>query len=65
MSQLLQWWEVEKLLTEKDKQAISRAKGLHYGEIDENEADTVHGRKILKDMILQKYHNEEFSAGML
>jgi hypothetical protein len=59
------WWEVEKLLTEKDKQALEHARSLHFGEIDENEAETALGRQKLREMIIRKYHNEEYCAGMI
>jgi len=59
------WWEEEKLLTEKDKKAIAHARTQYYGEIDENEAETELGRQKVRNIILRKYHNEEYSAGIL
>ena len=63
--QNMMWWERERLLTEKDKAAIDVARGQDWAEIDEDSAETVHGRYILHDIIMTKYHNEEYSAGML
>ena len=61
----LQWWEREKLLTDKDKEAIARATAQHYGDIDEDAAETDAGRYELHSLIMRKYHNEEHLAGML
>lgn len=60
----LPWWEREKLLTDKDKQAIQKAVNLHYADIDENEAETEAGRYELHSIVMRKYHNEEFKAGI-
>lgn len=59
------WWQEEALLTKKDKEAIEKAKSQDWTEIDENTAETVIGRKKLHDIIMTKYHNEEFQAGIL
>ena len=59
------WWEREKLLTQKDKEAIQRAIQSYYADIDENWAETEAGRAELHDIIRKKYHDEEFLAGML
>lgn len=61
----LYWWEIEKLLTPKDKEAIAKAKSQHYGNINEDDAETDLGRQELHRIILEKYHNEEASAGMI
>lgn len=61
----LHWWEREKLLTEKDKQAIQKAIHSHYADIDESDAETEAGRYELHAIIMRKYHNEEFMAGLL
>lgn len=61
----LNWWEIEKLLTPKDKEAVAKAKSLHYGDIKEDDAETDLGRQELHRIILEKYHNEEASAGMI
>lgn len=61
---MMYWWEEEKLLTERDRAAIEEARGQHYGNIDENAAETELGRRYLRDMALRKYHREEFSAGL-
>lgn len=60
----LQWWEREKLLTERDKQAIQRAIHSHYADIDEGWAETEYGRAELHSIVMRKYHNEEFMAGI-
>jgi len=65
MSKLLQWWEVEKLLTEKDKEAIDKAKSQYWANIDEESAETEIGRKRLHDIKMRKYHDEEYEAGLL
>ena len=59
----LPWWEREKLLTDKDKQAIRKAVNLHYAEIDENEAETEAGRYELHSIVMRKFRNEEWLAG--
>lgn len=61
----LPWWEREKLLTEKDKQAVQRAIHSHYADIDEGWAETEYGRDELHSIIMRKYHQEEALAGML
>lgn len=63
--QALPWWEREKLLTEKDKQAIQRAINCHYADIDEDWAETEAGRVEIHSIIMRKYHNEEYIAGLL
>ena len=60
----LPWWEREKLLTEKDKQAIAKAKETPWEEIDENWAETPLGKKWVHDIATTKYHREEYAAGM-
>lgn len=59
------WWEREELLTDKDKEAIREAKEKAWTEIDENAAETEAGRYELHNIIIRKYHNEEFYAGLL
>ena len=61
----MNWWERERLLTDRDKEAIEKARGQYYADIDEESAETVHGREILREIIMRKYHAEEFSAGIL
>ena len=61
----MMWWERERLLTEKDKEAINTARRQYYGDIDEESAETIHGREVLHEIIMRKYHAEEFSAGIL
>ena len=60
----LPWWEREKLLTDKDKQAIQKAVNRHYADIDENWAETELGREELRKIARRKYHDEEWLAGM-
>lgn len=58
------WWVRERLLTERDKRAIETAKGQYYADIDEDSAESVHGKQILREMARREYHNEEFLAGI-
>ncbi len=58
------WWEKEKLLTHKDKEAIQKAIQSYYGDIDENWAETELGREELRKIARRKYHDEEWLAGM-
>lgn len=58
------WWEMERLLTDKDRSAIDKARGQYYADIDEASAETVHGKAILREMTIKKYRAEEYSAGM-
>ena len=60
----LPWWEREKLLTERDKQAIQRAIHSHYADIDENWAETELGREELRKIVRRKFRDEEWLAGM-
>lgn len=61
----LDWWEREKLFTTKDYEAIRKARMTPWQEIDESWAETEAGRMELHDIIMRKYHDEEFLAGML
>ena len=60
----MMWWEEERLLTAKDKAAISKAKGQHYSEIDEDSAETILGKKRIHDIAFRKYLDEEYRAGL-
>lgn len=60
----LPWWEREKLLTPKDKQAIQKAIQSYYADIDENWAETELGREELHSIIMRKYRAEEWLEGM-
>ena len=60
----LPWWEEEKLLTEKDKKAIAKAKETQWEEIDENWAETELGREELRKIARRKYRDEEWLAGV-
>ena len=58
------WWELQKLFTDKDREAIHRAIHSYYADIDLDWAETEAGRYELKSIIRRKYHYEEFVAGM-
>ena len=58
------WWEEEKLLTEKDKAAIERARATIWEDIDEDWAETEIGRKRVHDIVMRKYHHDEMKAGI-
>ena len=60
----LPWWEREKLLTQKDKEAIQKAIQSYYADIDENWAETELGREELRGIARRKYRDEEWLAGM-
>jgi len=60
----LPWWEQEKHLTEKDKEAIHRAGISDWEYIDENWAETPLGKKWVHDIATTKYHREEYAAGL-
>ena len=62
---LLPWWEQEKLLTEKDQEAIQRAIYQRWEDIDMNSAETVAGKVKLESIISSKRHHQEWLAGML
>ena len=64
MTAIIQWWEREKLFTQKDKEAISRARRLDWDEISEDWAETEAGRQELHHLIVSKYHREEAMAEM-
>ena len=59
------WREREKLFTQKDKEAIEKAKAARWEDIDEDWAETDAGRYELHDIIMRKYHRDEYRAGML
>lgn len=59
------WWEEERLLSPKDKEAIAKAKAQRWEDIDENTAETEVGRRWLHDIAMRKYHTDEFNADML
>ena len=59
------WWEREKLLTPKDKEAINRAKQSDWTMIEEDWAETEAGRLEVHDIMMSKYHREEYQAGIL
>ena len=59
------WWEREKLYTKKDKEAIERAQRSDWTDIDLGWAETEYGRYELERIISDKYHREEFKAGIL
>lgn len=58
------WWEEEKLLTAKDREAIERAKSQDWPEIDEDSAETPLGKKKVHDIAFRKYNRDMYAAGM-
>lgn len=58
------WWEREKLLTDKDKQAIEKAKQSCWEEIKEDWAETEAGRYEIHSIVSRKYHYDELQAGL-
>ena len=52
-------------LTQKDKEAIARARRCDWSEIDEGWAETEAGRKELHHIATSGYHYEEASAEMI
>lgn len=62
--ELISWWEREKMLTEKDKKAIDRARKADWTEIREDWAETEVGRYEIHDIIVSKYLYDEYQAGM-
>ena len=62
---MMYWWEEERFLTQKDKEAIARAKVQRWEDIDENSAETEIGRLRLRQIVMRKYHTDEFNADML
>ena len=61
----LDWWELEKLFTEKDYEAIRRARETPWEEIDPDWAETEAGRYELDSIRSNKMHYDEYQAGML
>lgn len=61
----MDWRERERLLTPKDKEAISVAKKLDWTEIDEDSAESDSGKYEVHSIIMRKYHQEEHRSQML
>lgn len=59
------WWQREKLLTEKDKEAISEARRSRWEDIEEERADTEAGRIEIRYIQLRKMHAAEARCGMI
>ena len=59
------WWEREKHLTDKDREAIQRAIYAPWEEIDPDWAETEAGRWELDRIRSRKYHQDEAKAGIL
>ena len=59
------WWEREALFTQRDKEAVSRARVTPWEDIREDWAETAAGKAELRDMIRRKFHMAEASAGMI
>ena len=57
------WWEREKLLTRTDREAIGKARECDWTEIDEDWAETEAGRYELHNIIVSKYHYDEYKSG--
>jgi len=64
-ARLLPWWMRERMLTPKDREAIARAERTDWPQISEDWAETEAGRVELHNIIMRKYHYEEYCAGML
>lgn len=62
--ELIDRWERDKLLTEKDRAAIARARQSDWTEIDENWAETEAGRYEIHQIAISKYHYDEYREGM-
>lgn len=58
------WWEEEKLLTERDREAIAAAKKMDWTEIDETSAETPTGRRWVHGIAMRKMRRCECVAGM-
>lgn len=56
---VIEWWEIEKLLTPKDKEAIAKARSLPWEDISEDWAETELGRREIHSIIMDKYHRDE------
>lgn len=52
-------------MTDKDKALIEKARRSYWADIDEDAADTEEAREILHRIAVDRYHYEEFKAGML
>jgi hypothetical protein len=52
------------MMTERDELIIKEAYKKSWTDIDEDEADTPEGRQALHEIILGKYHREEYSSGL-
>lgn len=59
------WWEREALFTQKDIEAISRARRTPWEDIDESWAETAAGKAELHDIIRSKFHRAESAAGVI
>lgn len=59
------WQEREALFTQKDREAIDRAKQSDWTMIEEDWAETEAGRLEVHDIMMSKYHREEYHAGIL
>lgn len=61
----LQWWELDRLLTDKDREEIHRAWLTRWEDIDASRAETEAGRYRISEIISKKRHRDEYDAGML
>lgn len=55
----MEWYEIEKLFTKKDREAIERAHRSGWEDIDEDWAETVYGWNEVHSIKMAKYHREE------
>lgn len=61
---MLPWWEQEKHLTERDREAVNRAGVSDWEYIEEDWAETPLGRKMVHDIAFSKYQRDLHKAGM-
>lgn len=55
---IIEWWEIEALLTPKDKEAIATAKHQRWEDIDPETAETPLERDEIETIRRDKYHRE-------
>lgn len=52
-------------MNEHDKALVASARQMRWEDINEDEAETVEGRSVLHDIIMHKYHYDEYKCGMI
>ena len=55
----------DKPIPEHDQELINKARSQRWEEIDEDAAETEDARTILHDIIIHKYHREEYRFGVI